>query len=216
GADARDERRRARTEIVLRAARGALREVRRALPRARSLAALWRRTERELDRLLPTYLLAQDDVVLVQETILRARARLGLPIGAPPALEAGRELAAALARGDAKALRARFGHRGGVELDVASAPLAETLPPSSAPRSSGRAPRAKRAPAEHPAIERLLRHGRAAAKRADRLRDAVTLAIRTARAIALRAGRGEDVFFLRRDELLRALEGERVSAPLAA
>jgi pyruvate,water dikinase len=241
--EVRDERRRARTERVLRDARRALEKIGALVLRAKDLARLHTRTLRELDRLLPLYLLAQDDVSLVQDAFLRTRARLGLPVGAPPVFESGgAELARALARagGEIRAgrfesravkdLLRRFGHRGGIELDLASPSLSEALPALAASGSLDAGPR-NALPDEHPALRGLRAHGRRVARRADRLRDAVTLAVRVERAIVLRFAtsvarasrpsalggrdarptdeRTPDIFFFTLDELERALEGRR-------
>ncbi len=190
--EARDERRRARSERVLHGAMRALERIQRssarfarggrAVPRASDLARLHARTLRELDRLLPLYLLAQDDVALVQDAFLRTRARLGLPVGAPPVFgSGGAALARALARASGeiragrfearavKALLRRFGHRGGIELDLASPPLSETLAipvrperpgtnPSDRPELSARTnPFALRAQGEREEVKETLR-----------------------------------------------------------
>jgi phosphohistidine swiveling domain-containing protein len=180
----------------------------RAVDRAPSWK-LWRGVLATLDRILPLYLLAQDDVALIQETILRARARLGLPLGAPPAFETGLDLVRGLAGRD---LLVRFGHRGGIELDLASPSFAETGFPDA--RHAAR-PRRRRDPdADHSSIRGLLRLGRRAAHRADLLRDAIALCFRKARGQVLATGRGEDVFFLHLSELERILQGKRVHPDL--
>ncbi|HZU98379.1 MAG TPA: PEP-utilizing enzyme, partial [Planctomycetota bacterium] len=137
------------------------------------------------------------------------RARLGLPLGAPPAFETGLDLARALTRGD---LVRRFGHRGGIELDLASPSFAETGFPRA--RRASRPKRRRDSDADHSSIRGLLRLGKAAAHRADVLRDAVALAFRKARGHVLATGRGEDVFFLRLPELERVFQGKPVHPDL--
>src|SRR5579883_2161065 len=202
--DAKDEKLRAVSLPAAERAVASLREVHDATP-----SRLWREILETLDRILPLYLLAQDDVAMIQETILRARARLGLPLGAPPAFETGLDLARALTRGD---LVRRFGHRGGIELDLASPSFAETGFPRA--RRASRPKRRRDSDADHSSIRGLLRLGKAAAHRADVLRDAVALAFRKARGHVLATGRGEDVFFLRLPELERVFQGKPVHPDL--
>jgi hypothetical protein len=105
GRDGRDARWRAESESRRRSAEKALARIARGAEvrsSGRDLARRFRAVERELDAILPLYLLAQDDTALVQGAIARTRARLELPLGTPPALEAG---AIDLARGRSRAPR---------------------------------------------------------------------------------------------------------------